>query len=237
MRAGKSTTGPFCRRLYLPENDIERITREALESVDLLPETPGPIRIERLIYLLFGFEEDYEELPAHVMGCAKFTRRGLCRIAVNRDLAEKDDAISRLRVRSTLAHEVGHGIFHTNLFIEKLERDATTRMLEEDAGIFDSVSGEGFMCRAEAGMAEVPKFEWWEYQANLAMAAILLPKHLVIEAARAHLPEVLSVSGSFESKVAAAESELASLFNVSRRMVSIRLGKWWIEQSRQPSLF
>ena len=37
--------------------------------------------------------------------------------------------------------------------------------------------------------------------------------------------------------VTAAERELAALFKVSRRMVSIRLGKWWSEQSSQPSLF
>lgn len=237
MSAGSHAAGPFCRRLYIPENDIERMCREALASVDLMPETPGPIRIERLIYLLFGFEEEYETLPDQIMGCAKFTRRGLSRITINRELAEQDDPVSRLRVRSTLAHEVGHGIFHANLFIEKLERDATSRLLDEGEGIFDSVSGEGFMCRAEAGMTQVPKFEWWEYQANLAMAAILLPKHLVIEAARLHLPQVLAPSGNFESRVTDAERDIAALFNVSRRMVSIRLGNWWSEQSRQPSLF
>jgi hypothetical protein len=109
--------------------------------------------------------------------------------------------------------------------------------LDDGTGVFDSVSAEGFMCRAEAGMEQVPKFEWWEYQANLAMAAILLPKQLVIEAARAHLPRVLSGPGTFEARVTAAERELAALFKVSRRMVSIRLGKWWSEQSSQPSLF
>jgi len=237
MRADPSATGPFCRRLYIPENRIESACRDALASVDLLPEQPAPIRIERLIYLLFGFEEEYESLPAQIMGCAKFTRKGLCRIAINRELAEQDDPVSRIRIRSTLAHEVGHGIFHNDLFIEKLERDAGTRMFDESVGVFDSVSAEGFMCRAEAGMAEVPKFEWWEYQANLAMAALLLPKHLVIEAARAHLSQVLSPLGNFESRVNDAEREIASLFNVSRRMVSIRLGKWWSEQSTQPSLF
>lgn len=237
MSLASNAAGPFCRRLYLPDDHIERICREALASVDLLPESPGPVRIDRFIFLSFGFEEEYKALPAHIMGCAKFTRNGLCRIIVNQDLAEQDDAVSRVRVRSTLAHEAGHGLFHTPLFIEKLERDAMTRLLDGGEGIFDSVSNEGFMCRAEAGMAEVPKFEWWEYQANLAMAALLLPLHLVVEAARAHLPKVLSGAGTFETRVAAAERDLAALFKVSRRMVSIRLGKWWLDQATQPSLF
>lgn len=237
MKSSASAPGPFCRRLYIPEADIERITREALASVHLLPDKPSPIRIERLIYLLFGFEEEYESLPQHIMGCAKFTRKGIGRIIINRELAEHEDPVSRVRIRSTLAHEVGHGIFHNQLFIEKLERDASMSFLDQGNGIFDSVSSEGFMCRAEAGMSEVPKFEWWEYQANLAMAAILLPKHLVIEAAREHLPHVLSANGNFEVKVSAAEREIAALFHVSRRMVSIRLDKWWSEQFNQPSLF
>jgi hypothetical protein len=237
MSSGSNAAGPFCRRLYIHESHIERICREALASVELLPESPGPVRIERFIYLTFGFEEEFETLPANIMGCAKFTRNGLCRIIVNRDLAEQDDPVSRLRVRSTLAHEAGHGLFHNQLFIEKLERDAMTRLLGGDDGVFDSVTAEGFMCRAEAGMTEVPKFEWWEYQANLAMAALLLPKHLVVEAARARMPQVLSGPGTFETRVAAAERELAGLFNVSRKMVSIRLGKWWSEQANQPSLF
>jgi hypothetical protein len=69
------------------------------------------------------------------------------------------------------------------------------------------------------------------------MAALLLPKHLLIEAARAELPCVLSGPGTFEDRVANAERELSTLFTVSRRMVTIRLGQWWTEQSRQPSLF
>ena len=237
MNAGNNGAGPFCRRLYLHTNLIERVCCDSLASAGLLPECPAPVRIDRFIYQHFGFEEEYESLPGEIMGCAKFTRSGLRRIIINRNLAEQEDTVSRLRVRSTLAHEAGHGLFHTDLFVEKLERDLTTQLFDEGTGVFDSVAAEGFMCRAEAGIDNVPRFEWWEHQANLAMASLLLPLHLVVEAARTLLPQVLSGVGSFELRVASAERDLAALFNVSRRMVSIRLGKWWSEQARQPSLF
>jgi hypothetical protein len=233
----KNAAGPFCRRLYLHENRIEDACRTALSAVDLMPSSPGPIRIERFIFLHFGIEEEFEPLPEHIMGCAKFTRQGLKRIIINRELAEQDDMVSKFRVRSTLAHEAGHGLFHSDLFVEKLNVESAGQLFGEEAGIFDSVTKDGFLCRAEGGMQSVPKFEWWEYQANLAMAALLLPKQLLIEAARAELPRVLSGPGAFEDRVADAERQLSTLFTVSRRMVSIRLGQWWIEQSHQPSLF
>ena len=236
MSPPSNTAGPFRRRLYVSEDHLERTCQEALASVELLPESPGPVRIDRFIFLHFGIEEEYEELPGHIMGCAKFTRNGLSRIIVNRRLAEERDQVSRVRVRSTLGHEAGHGLFHTPLFVEKLESEALERLLDDD-GVFDSVTEEGFMCRAEAGITEVPKFEWWEYQANLAMAALLLPKPLIVQAAREHLPRVLAGPGDFDSRRADAERELATLFDVSRQMVSIRLSRWWRDESRQPSLF
>ena len=237
MSSGSHAAGPFCRRLYLHENHIERISREALASVELLPETPGRSASSVSSTSPSVSRKSMKRCRPTSWVAPSSPGNGLRRIIVNRDLAEQDDPVSRLRVRSTLAHEAGHGIFHNQLFIEKLERDAMTRLLDDGEGLFDSVSAEGFMCRAEAGMTEVPKFEWWEYQANLAMAALLLPHHLVVEAARGHLPKVLSGTGAFETRVAAAEREIASLFAVSRKMVSIRLGKWWHDQSRQPSLF
>jgi hypothetical protein len=237
MSPPNNAAGPFRRRIYIPEDRLERTCQEALASVELLPESPGPVRIDRFIFLNFGIEEEYEELPAHIMGCAKFTRRGLSRIIVNRELAEESDRVSRVRVRSTLSHEAGHGLFHTPLFIEKLECEALERVFDDGDGVFDSVTEEGFMCRAEAGLAEVPKFEWWEYQANLAMAALLLPKPLIVEAARKHLSRVFAGPGNVDARRTDAERELAELFDVSRKMVSIRLAKWWRDESRQPSLF
>lgn len=237
MTTGNQAAGPFCRRLFLPESHIESVTRDMLASVGLLPEIPGPISIERFIYLAFGFEEEYDRLPKEIMGCAKFTREGLDRIVINRELAEQDDTGSRLRVRSTLAHEAGHGIFHSGIFKEKINRDATTHLLGHGDSIFRSVSNEGFMCRAEVGINEITRFEWWEHQANLAMSALLLPRHLITEAARQRLPAVLSGSGEFQTRITAAEREIAELFSVSRKMISIRLQNWWHNQATQPTLF
>jgi|GEM_PF-4017984 len=89
MSYTRTGAGPFARRLFIPEERIEKICRESLASSGLLPEKPEAIRIDRLIFLKFGFEEEYLELPAHIMGCAKFRKTGITRILVNRILAER----------------------------------------------------------------------------------------------------------------------------------------------------
>lgn len=101
MSSSSREAGPFRRRLFIPEDHLERICQEALASVDLLPSSPGPVRIDRFIFLHFGLEEEYEVLPDEVMGCAKFTRNGLARIIVNRKLAEECDQVSRVRVQTS----------------------------------------------------------------------------------------------------------------------------------------
>jgi len=236
MSSAASGAGPFPRRIFIPDQHIERLSRETLESVGLLPESPQPIRIDRFIYLQFGFEEEYTELPAHIMGCAKFTKRGLCRIMVNRDLAEVPDAVSHRRVRSTLAHEAGHGLLHNDLFIEKLTQEDCGQLFGGEAEACDSVTKEGFACRAEVGIHEVRPFEWWEYQANLAMSCLLLPWHLVTAAAKERFDAVLDGPGDMDSRIVRAEKEIAEVFDVNRQMVAIRLGKWWKKEVQQPSL-
>jgi len=237
MSSAASGAGHFPRRIFLPHQHIERLCRETLESVGLLPESPQPIRIDRLIFLRFGFEEEYAVLPQHIMGCAKFTKRGLCRITINRELAEERDVVSYRRVRSTLAHEAGHGLLHNDLFIEKLTQEECGQLFGGEAEACDSVTKEGFACRAEVGIHEVRPFEWWEYQANLAMSSLLLPWHLVTAAAGQRMRAVLDGSGDMDSRIARVEKEIAEVFDVNRQMVSIRLSKWWGKEVQQPSLF
>jgi len=232
----QSGAGPFPRRIFISDKQIERICRETLESCGLLPDVPGPIRIDRLIYLKFKFDEEYADLSPHIMGCAKFTKDGIVSILVNRELGEKSDVVSNRRVRSTLAHEVGHGLLHSDLFIEKLTQEECGQLFGSEAETCDSVTKEGFACRAEDGIHEVRAFEWWEYQANLAMASLLLPWNLVRVTAGQHLNYVLGGSGDMDSRIAQAEQEIGEVFDVNRRMVSIRLGKWWKQEVTQPSL-
>jgi hypothetical protein len=233
----RSQTGPFHRKLFIPEQRLESTCLDALRAMNLLPDVPSPIRIERFVFFRFGIEEEYEELPAGIMGCAKFTREGLRRIILNRHLAEDQSVVSLRRLRSTLAHEAGHGLFHTELFIEKLTLDEEHGTFGRGGSTSDSVSPDGFACRAEAGLDMPRPYEWWEYQANRAMAALLLPWTLVIEAAKERLLGVLAASGPVEDRVRQPEQELAELFDVNRRMVSIRLDGWWRDQLQQPDLF
>lgn len=70
MSSAASGVGPFPRRIFISDQHIERLCRETLESAGLLPESPGPIRIDRFIFLQFGFEVD--GLCARLRGQQRF---------------------------------------------------------------------------------------------------------------------------------------------------------------------
>src|SRR5262249_6048960 len=101
---------------YLPASRIEKICNDALRSVELLPETPSAVRIERLIEKKFGFSPEYAALPVGVLGYTVFGTTGPTRIVVDRGLAESDSIVADRRISTTLAHEAGHCLFHAHLF-------------------------------------------------------------------------------------------------------------------------
>ena len=102
----------------------------------------------------------------------------------------------------------------------------------------DSLFGEGLaadapkiLCR-EGGVSGVghaenkrPPYRWWEFQANLAMGALLLPKALVGKA----LEPVLTVQGTFGQPILPGERRkdaiqlLADIFDVNPIVARIRL--------------
>jgi len=168
--------GPFLEYFFIPEPRIHRIACETLVSLDLMPDSPGPVRIERYCEKRWGKTEDYVELPKDVLGKATFTEGGLAKIEVNRDLCEHSSELANIRTRSTLAHEIGHGELHSDRFADKLRHErlhggacdasmAATRTIET-------------VCRKEQ-IFRYQKDEWWEIQANKFMAAVLMPKHLL----------------------------------------------------------
>lgn len=101
---------------YRPE-EIDRMCIDELSKVDLLPTAPEPIRVERFIEKRFNVTPVYEELPEGVLGFIEFCSKGVKGITVSRSLSEEDSIVAERRIKTTLAHEVGHGLLHTHLFI------------------------------------------------------------------------------------------------------------------------
>ena len=119
----------------------------------------------------------YDDLPDGLLGFTKFGDKGVEEIVVAKSLDEEGTVTAERRLRTTLAHEGGHGLLHTHLFAfgarprspfgDGLAADAP-KILCRDVGIAEDKSG-----------GRKPSYRWWEFQANQAMGALLLPRTLV----------------------------------------------------------
>jgi hypothetical protein len=140
-----------------------------------LPSEPAPIRIERFVEKQFKAPLRYEDLGPQHLGCTIFNSSGAVEaILVSRLLEEQNTIPARRRVRSTIAHEAGHGLLHGSLFSE-----GNSVSPENDA------PGEKqpvILCRSEDILVDTQRSyagRWWEFQANQAMGSLLLPSALI----------------------------------------------------------
>jgi hypothetical protein len=180
--SAEPTPCPFLSKPFHHENKIERVCTEALEAVGLMPSEPSPVRIDRFIEKQFTLGIEYENLQTRfgegVMGACKFNRNGnVTRILVDVTLEEDGTRLVEKRLRSTLAHEGGHGLFHGPLFAEMFQAEDAGKLV--NVARCSGVTDDGFACRRIGDGGAGSRFDWWEVQANKAMASLLLPRMLV----------------------------------------------------------
>lgn len=223
MRTYRTKSGPFIEQPFYRIGEVELLCTDELQKVGLMPSEPSPIRIERFIEKRFKISPVYEELPSGVLGLIEFGPNGVRRIAVAKSLSEEGTKISERRINTTLAHEAGHGLLHAHLFV----------LGEKPASLFkgDPYPNEsGILCRGE-DMQGVPeqrkkKYEWWEYQANMAIGPLLFPRSLVMTSLQPFLVKkgLLGIEGLDQSRREAAVKHLAEIFQVNPIVSRIRLG-------------
>ena len=215
----------FGERLYFEAHEFDQMMDDLRmrAGADVFREGSG-IDVDLVLYKAFGLEADYVDLPAGVLGRTIFDRMGQAQVEVSRDLDEAvaSDDLARRRLRTTLAHEVGHVACHSTLFIEDT---ATMSLFPEDG----APEQDGILCReASVGDYDERRYrgEWWEYQANQCMAALLLPRKLFREKVDSEVESMGAVSfnevvrrGSGEKVV----QSLANCFDVSQEAVFYRL--------------
>jgi hypothetical protein len=223
MNTFRAKTGPFTEQPFYKPAEIESICTDELQKLKLYPSDPEPIRIDRFIEKRFGVQPIYEDLPHGLLGFTRFGTKGVAEIVIAKALDEEGTVPAERRLRTTLAHEGGHGLLHAHLFA------FGTRP--------DSLFGDGLasdapkiLCR-DGGVSgvEVTKtkhpYRWWEFQANQAMGALLLPRSLVEEA----LGSLLVAIGSFgmrrldPSRRSEATRRLADIFDVNPIVAEIRI--------------
>ncbi len=202
-------------RLWYEADEIERITADALKDAGLWPEGDvGPIDIERLLEVHLRADVDYAgDLDRFTLGYTEFEVPPL--VVVNRkltDMAHASNASLGLlgRWRATLAHEAAHILLHTRLYVagESSAKQKTVRCLRTEI---------------HAGPAA---HDWREFQANMGMAALLMPRGPFLDQARALLetrgPVFPPLSPTGRDGAWLTES-LAERLRVSRQATRLRL--------------
>lgn len=179
------------------------------------------VDIDHVLLEGLGIEPDFVDLPPGVMGRTRFHPNGRAEVEISRTLADlaESDVTARRRLRSTLAHECGHIACHSTLFI----RDTATLQLFPGG---DQGSKPPIMCRESSVTPKRYNGEWWEYQANQCMAALLLPKTMF----KASIEKALAACGcnTFEEAVREGKAEgvlrwLSKGFDVSLEATFYRL--------------
>jgi hypothetical protein len=219
MRNIRSKGGPFLERPHFKRGEIEQICTDELKNVDLYPSSPQAIRIDRFIEKRFSVAPEYQELPEGVLGYTRFGRRGVEAIVIAKALDQGDGRVVERRLRSTLAHEGGHGLLHAYLF----------HLGEKPTSMFDdSDSTPRILCRDVPDAPPVARGydgRWWEFQANKAIGGLLMPRRLVETA----LEKFCIEAGSLGQRVFPPEKRevaartLADVFDVNPAVARLRL--------------
>jgi hypothetical protein len=199
--------------LYFDDlGEIDEICLEALKRQALLSSHPAPIRIERFVEKEFKTALRYEDLGPDNLGCTIFNSSGAVQaILVSRSLEEQNTTPARRRVRSTVAHEAGHGLLHGPLFA-----GCAPGLAENQRRI---------LCRSEDILVETKQSyrgRWWEFQANQAIGSLLLPGPLV----NAFLEESGSRNPAPEERESLAK-KAAAIFDVNPIVARIRLDSFF----------
>lgn len=231
MKTIKDKTGQFHKRTYYETREVEDMCTQELQALELYPDSPQPIPIDRFIEKKFNVTHSYEDLPNGILGYTEFSEGVVKQIVVAKSLDEAGTTSADRKISTTLAHEAGHGLLHMALF------DANPKA----SSLFGSSAEHKpeILCREVTGLKTIngKKYDgkWWEYQANMAIGALLLPRKLVHKAL-----EPLSVSTSIwgireldQTKRPEAVILLAEIFTVNPVVASLRLQEIYPLPARQ----
>lgn len=206
------------RRLWYEAPEIEQITSDALKAAGLWPERePGVIDVERLLEVYLGANVDYAgDLDRTTLGYTVFEVPPL--VVVNRKLTDMaNDSTASLgllgRWRATLAHEAAHILLHACLYTAG-----------ETSGKQRSVR-----CLRSEIHAGPEAHDWREVQANMGMAALLMPERLFLDQARALLDDHRPVFPPLDPHGPDGRwltDALAQRFRVSRQATWLRLASF-----------
>lgn len=213
--------GPFTKKIFLPEKTINRMALDALTETKLLPESPGPVDIDKFCIRKWGWEEQFVDLGPAIMGQCAFSEDGVESIEINLRLLDDKSRTGRVRVRSTKGHEIGHGLAHKELFALKLRQERLQPQLFGGRPVHADHQVRTIHACREDQIIRPPKKEWWEVQANMLMTALLLPTPLLRQVVDASRARYARDRKRWPPPSIPPAIEVAEIFDVSFQMAEI----------------
>ena len=217
------------RRLWFQPGEIEEIMADELRRADMFPDGREPV-VDLEEFLELGLEvklDLYAHLEPDVLGMTDFIRDRKPLVSISASLtseAEEPDIAPGLqgRWRATMAHEAAHVILH-RMFVEVPfgQQD----LFETNCGARRSL----LRCLKRDVAFGRGGNDWKEVQANLGMAALLMPAGVFTDVVRVvagasnakklldHIPTMDSLE--YRGFVV----ELSRRFQVSQQAAGIRL--------------
>ena len=230
MKTFRTNSGPFSQRPHFEPAEIDRICDDELRKAGLYPASPQAIRIDRFIEKRFGISHEYQDLPEGVLGYTRFTKVGVDAIIISAALENAREKVAARRVRTTLAHEAGHGLLHAYLFAFD----------HKPGQLFDADShaDHTILCRdvkEDEGQKRAYDGRWWEYQANRAMGGLLCPKALVHDALKSFMRPIGSLGAVIldEDRRGEAIRAVAEAFDVNPVVARIRINEMFPPETGQ----
>jgi hypothetical protein len=221
MRTWVGPSSPWGQRLYFEPHEFDAMMDEVRTKAGQETIVPGTgVDVEAIFERVFKVVPDYGELPDGVLGKTVFHRDGRFEIILSRELSDASDSdpVARRRLRATAAHECAHVVEHGHLHL------------------VDNLTGSLFgvalappprvLCRNDSINRPGYGGEWWEYQANRGMSALLLPKRLVANTVQDALAAEGLASMDEALRRQAVEPlvrKLMDTFDVSMQLVTYRL--------------
>jgi hypothetical protein len=187
MKTWSDPRSPWGKRLKFESDEFEAMMDAMRASAGGGGFQSGKgVDVELVLLRALGVEADYVELPVGILGRTVFLNDGKIVIEISRSLSDAAETsnLARRRLRTTLAHEFGHAVCHGVLFFRDSHALSLFAVQEEE-----SRGGElpPIMCREEGIDGKGYSGEWWEFQANQCMAALLLPRRMLGESVRRQL--------------------------------------------------
>lgn len=207
MREARDRSGRMPYRLWYDEAEIDTIMEDELRRA----KNPrlarhGAIDVDSFIESHLGVVPQFVKLPKGVQGATDFFPDGTVEMRISDELSQRaadNEPGAEHMMRTTLAHESAHVLLHRILFLKQSE------------DLFGGQASRTELCRDIRPVGRGYTGEWWEWQANRGMGALLLPKSEMVS-------YVQNLRGQKVSDTTGDVIAVSDRYRVSRQVVRLR---------------